>query len=114
MSSYTSKRISSGRRNDGQAFYCHVCNKRVKYIARHERTKKHRAKLQLKNGSEQIRQTNNKNQSMNDSDSNGNILLALNTSQDNCDDEEVKENQDKKPPQIEVFAKISGKTLFPY
>lgn len=96
MSSYTSKRFSRGRRNDGQAFYCHVCNVHVKYIARHERTKKHRAKLQLQNGSEQIRQTNNDIKSMNDSDSNGNIVLALNTSQDNCDDEEVKENQNKK------------------
>ena len=122
MSNYTSKRISRGRRNDGQSFYCTVCNVSVKYIARHERTKKHKANLQNINGSEQIRQPNNEqdilngnnelhttnmecdqptdiesvdeNQTNNDFESNGNMLFALDTSHDNFDNNEVKEKED--------------------
>ena len=119
MSNHKSKRISCGRRNDEQSFYCTVCNVSVINIARHERTKKHKANLQLINGSEQNRQPNNEqdrsngnnelhttsmecdqptdiesvdeNQTNNDFESNSKTLFALETSHDNFDDDEVKD-----------------------
>ena len=122
MSNYISKRITRGRRNDGQSFYCTVCNVSVKNIVRHERTKKHKANLQNINGSEQIRQPNNEqdilngnnelhttnmecdqptdiesvdeNQTNNDFESNSKTLFALETLHDNFDDDEVKDDDD--------------------